>query len=80
MKWFYDLRIRTKLLLAFIGVAVIAGFVGVVGIVNLRKIAAEDKMLYEHDTDPLSDIALMYSSFLRVRQALRDVIIDLYYD
>lgn len=80
MKWFNDLRIRTKLLLAFIGVAVIASFIGILGIVNLRKIAADGRMLYEHDTVPLSDVAQMYSSFLRVRQALRDVIIDLYYD
>lgn len=80
MKWFYDLKIRTKLLLAFVTVALIAGCIGVLGIVNLRKIAANDQMLYEEMTNPISDLAIMYSSFLRVRQALRDVIIDLYYD
>jgi methyl-accepting chemotaxis protein len=80
MKWFYDLKIRTKLILAFLLVALIAGCVGTIGIVNIRKVDNASTALYEGVTEPLGHIALLYSSFLRTRQALRDVIIDLYYD
>lgn len=34
MKWFYDLKISTKLILSFLIVALIAGIVGTVGLVN----------------------------------------------
>ncbi|MCL6630549.1 MAG: MCP four helix bundle domain-containing protein, partial [Armatimonadetes bacterium] len=80
MKWFYDLKIRTKLILAFVTMALIAGCIGILGIVSMRKIVADEQMLYEDITNPLGELAMMYSSFIKVREALGDVIIDLYYD
>lgn len=47
MKWFYNLRIATKLIIGFIIVAFIAGIVGVVGIINVHKINNMDTDLYK---------------------------------
>ncbi len=38
MNWFYNLKVRTKLIAAFIVVAVIAGVIGYLGISNMRTI------------------------------------------
>lgn len=37
MKWFYNLKIRTKLLSGFILVALVVGIVGYVGIIILKN-------------------------------------------
>lgn len=50
MKWFYNLKIATKLILGFIIVALIAGVVGVIGLMNLNNISEADKLLYEENT------------------------------
>jgi len=50
MKWFYDLKIGTKLIIAFLLVAIIAGTVGVIGFINLLRISNADKLLYEENT------------------------------
>jgi len=80
MKWFYDLKIRTKLILAFVTVALIAGCIGILGIVKIRQIDNADTMLYEKMTVPISELTTLYASFVKERMALRDMIIDLYYD
>lgn len=38
MKWFYDLRLSTKLILCFVIVAIISGVVGVIGIQTSRRL------------------------------------------
>ena len=43
MNWYKQLRLATQLILAFVLVAIIAGAVGVIGIVNLGKLASSDK-------------------------------------
>lgn len=50
MRWFYDLKIATKLILGFVLVALIAAIVGVVGLVNLNQIVEADGQLYERNT------------------------------
>ncbi len=50
MKWFYNLKIATKLIISFLVVALIAGVVGVVGLLNIMKITEADTLLYEENT------------------------------
>ena len=50
MRWFYNLKIASKLILGFIVVALIAAVVGVVGLVNLMNIDEADTLLYEDNT------------------------------
>ncbi|MGE5404015.1 MAG: MCP four helix bundle domain-containing protein [Candidatus Saccharibacteria bacterium] len=76
MQWFNNLRIRTKLIIAFIIVAAIAGAMGWMGYNDLNKIGANDASLYEHNTLPLAQLGKITESYQRIRVNLRDMIID----
>ena len=47
MKWFLNMKIAAKLILGFLIVAIIAGVVGGIGLINLNKMASADRQLYE---------------------------------
>ncbi len=76
MKWFYNYKISTKLLVAFIVMALIAGVVGIVGIYNINMIDKNDSLLYTNMTVPLSQAADMAKLFQRIRVNSRDMIIS----
>ncbi|MCU7504691.1 MAG: HAMP domain-containing protein [Ignavibacteria bacterium] len=67
MKWFYDLKTGVKLQICFILVALIAGFVGVIGISSLRSANESDAMLYNFNTVPLKISADLTGNFQRMR-------------
>ncbi|MBK7257540.1 MAG: MCP four helix bundle domain-containing protein [Ignavibacteriae bacterium] len=67
MNWFLNLKVGTKLLSAFLLVALIAGFVGYQGIVSLRAADDSDTLLYERNTVPMDHIAKIGVSFQRLR-------------
>ncbi|MDD2421826.1 MAG: MCP four helix bundle domain-containing protein, partial [Heliobacteriaceae bacterium] len=75
MKWFYDLKIGTKVLAGFIIVALIAGVVGYVGIANIQEITEADVRVYTFNTEPLAFIAKASADFQRTRVNLRDICI-----
>ena len=75
MKWFYNMKLSTKLILTFIVVAIISGIVGLVGIVNITKINDNDNILYDNMTVPLSEVAEMARLFQRARVNGRDLIL-----
>ncbi|MGE5417285.1 MAG: methyl-accepting chemotaxis protein [Acidobacteriota bacterium] len=76
MQWFNNLRIRTKLIIAFIIVAAIAGTMGWMGDKNLQTMEEKDTGLYERNTVPLAQLGIITESFQRIRVNLRDMIID----
>ena len=53
MNWFKSLRLATQLISAFIVVALIAGVVGAIGIMNTAKLARMDKYMYDKATAPM---------------------------
>lgn len=57
MSWFKNIKISSKLLIGFLIVALIAGAVGVIGLINIMKITSADKILYEANT-----LGIKYSS------------------
>jgi methyl-accepting chemotaxis protein len=67
MTWFYNLRLRAKLMSGFIAVAVVAAVIGTVGIQKIKQIAAEDRMMFEKATVPIGDLGDVSVSFQRVR-------------
>jgi methyl-accepting chemotaxis protein len=75
MKWLYDLKIGTKLLLGFGVVAMIAGVIGYVGVTGLKAAEESDTILYTHQTVPLAQIAEVAEYFQRVRVNTRDIIL-----
>jgi len=75
MKWFYNLKLRSKLLSSFVFVALLAGVVGYVGTTNIKAISGADTKLYENMTLPLSTITEMATDFQQIRVSYRDVIL-----
>lgn len=75
MRWFYNLKVATKLLTGFILVAIIAGMVGVVGVVNIKKIQTLDGDMYNRHTATMDDMAMILEYYQMERVNLRDVIL-----
>ncbi len=76
MKWYYNLKLGTKLISGFTLVAIIAGLIGWVGVLNIHKIDDEDTKLYEKITVPLADLQNMTCSYLMIRVAVRDMVLE----
>ncbi len=70
-----SIKLKPRLIGAFLIVAIIAAIVGVVGITNMKKIDAADTMLYEKMTVPISQLADMSTLFQRIRVNIRETII-----
>lgn len=75
MKWFYNLKVSSKLLGGFILVALIAGFVGYMGITNINTIDKSDTELYENMTIPISQMGDISTYFQRVRLNTREILL-----
>jgi methyl-accepting chemotaxis protein len=76
MKWFYDLKIGIKLLSSFIIVALIAGGIGLIGVVNINKINTLDTQMYEEMTAPLGTLITTTQSYQNIRSGVRDIILS----
>ncbi|MCP8969209.1 methyl-accepting chemotaxis protein [Ectobacillus ponti] len=76
MSWFYNLKIGQKLLSAFIVVALLAGVVGTVGVVNMKSIDKSYSDLYVNYGMAIGDIGKASSDFQNVRATLRDVLLS----
>jgi methyl-accepting chemotaxis protein len=74
MSWFYNLKIGTKLLSSYIMLSLLAGVIGWVGVTNIRKIADEDRQMYERINVPISELLAISTSFQRIRVNIRDLI------
>ncbi len=66
------MKLRTKLLGGFIIVALIATFIGVYGIINLKNADDSDTMLFERNTKPLGLLAEFTVAFQRTRVNVRE--------
>ncbi len=75
MEWFYNLKIRSKLLLSFGVVAVIAGIIGYIGISKTRTIEAKDTFLYQKATLSLSHIGRIATAYNREMAYIRSIAI-----
>lgn len=77
MKWFLNMKIATKLILGFLIVAIIAGVVGGIGLINLNKMAKADELLYEENTLGIEYAGKAAEYFQRVRfNAVKMLIVD----
>jgi methyl-accepting chemotaxis protein len=73
MSWFLNRTIRTKLIIGFATVALIAGTIGYVGIFTLRAANENSAHLYESSTVPISQLGTLTRDFQLVRVNLRDM-------
>jgi len=74
MQWYYNLKIRTKLLSGFAVIAFIAFAIGVLGIQSIRTIDNADTFLYEKTAVPLGLVGRISNNFQRIRINLRDYV------
>lgn len=74
MKWFYNLKIATKLIIGFIIVALIAGIVGIISLKNLNMISEAEKLMYEENALGLNHAGQAATYFQRVRLSVAEFI------
>jgi methyl-accepting chemotaxis protein len=70
MQWFKRLKLSSQLVLSFTLVALIAGVIGAIGIVNLRRLAASDRTMYVQATAPMKNLDAINGNFQLVRNCL----------
>ncbi|ACH39948.1 methyl-accepting chemotaxis sensory transducer, class 34H [Citrifermentans bemidjiense Bem] len=75
MKWFYDLKLGTKLISGFISVAAIAAIIGYFGIKEMHAVEESGTALYEKITVPITELQDISTAFQRVRVNLRDLLL-----
>jgi methyl-accepting chemotaxis protein len=76
MQWFHNQKIGSKLLLSFIMVALIAGVIGAIGIINIRKADSNSATLYLKATVPISQLSAISTHFQLVRVNLAQILLS----
>ena len=76
MKWFYNLKIGTKLILGFVVVALIAGGIGVMGVINIRTVDRQDTYLYQKMTIPLGELIFITDAYKGISNDVDDIILS----
>ena len=67
-----NFSLKTRLIGGFLLIAMVAGAIGVVGIIDLGSMRKADEKLYRAHTAPLPELAHLSLSFDKQRVALRD--------
>ncbi len=67
MKWYNNLKMRTKLLLGFLLVVIITITIGFIGILNINTISDNSLLLYEKTTVPLEYLGDVRENFQKMR-------------
>lgn len=67
------IKLGQKLIGSFLIVSLIAAVIGIIGIVNMKKIDDADLMLYKKMTMPISNLLKITESFQRIRINVRDL-------
>ncbi len=75
MKWFYNLKISTKLIITFLLVAVIAAVVGFVGLINLYRISEADTLMYHENTLGISHSSEGATYYQRLRYNMAEMVL-----
>ncbi len=76
MKLYRNMNIGMKMILGFLIVALLAGGIGVLGIVNIKTIEEADTYLYTNMTVPMGELITIAESFQRMRGNLKDILLS----
>lgn len=76
MKWFYNLKIQKKLILACIIAILITTIIGFIGVKDLNSINNSYSNLFKNYGNSQGEIGLVGLNFERTRSAMRDLIIE----
>lgn len=75
MKWFYNLKLATKLLSSFSLVAIIAGVIGYVGITNMALMNDNASQMYHDRTVPIVELSRALQKLYEIRLDLADLVV-----
>lgn len=67
MKWFYNMKIRAKLILCFSILAIFTGIVGIVGISNMNTINHRSERMYYDNFIPVENLMSIQNALQEVR-------------
>ncbi|NUN70908.1 MAG: MCP four helix bundle domain-containing protein, partial [Bacteroidetes bacterium] len=76
MKWFYDLKIGTKLITSFVLVALVGAFLAYVGITSIKAADESDTALYEKNLVPITDVGTIATAFQRLRNNMLELTVS----
>ncbi|MBI4855984.1 MAG: MCP four helix bundle domain-containing protein [Acetobacterium woodii] len=76
MKWIYDMKITRKLVISFILVSLVAGIVGLIGVLNLNKINDSYIDTYNNVTTAHMSTGNLLSSLEKMRYQLLDMVVE----
>lgn len=76
MKWFRNLRISTKLISAFMTIALIAGCVGVYGVISLSEVNRSNQELFEQHGNSQGYLGYVLGEFQKERALMRDIHVE----
>ncbi|AWI05510.1 HAMP domain-containing methyl-accepting chemotaxis protein [Clostridium drakei] len=76
MKWYYNMKISSKLILGFIIVAMLAGFIGIIGIFSLQSTQKTSQYIMTNYGNSQGKLVFIVESFQQSRAAVRDLIIE----
>ena len=68
-------KIGMKLIIGFLSVAIIAGFMGIYASLNFRYLDDRDTMLYEKGALPLTYLSSVVENFHRVRVNMHKILL-----
>ncbi|MCB8815491.1 methyl-accepting chemotaxis protein [Desulfosporosinus shakirovi] len=74
MKWFYNMKIGSKIISSFVLIAILAGVVGVVGIISLKNTTANFGNLFNVYGIATADVGEVGLAFQEERSLIRDVL------
>ena len=75
MKWFYDMRVGKKLVLSFLLMACITGFVGYMGMTNMGKINSMADSMYKNELLGVSFIKEANIDMLYIERGIKNVLL-----
>lgn len=67
MKWFYNLKIKAKLIVCFVVLATLTGIVGAVGIINMNTLNTNSNDMYNNNFIPAQNLATIQTSLENIR-------------
>lgn len=76
MRWFYDLKIGTKLQVGFALVACVAGLIGWVGLASLTEMQERSATMYADRLTPIRDLGYANASILIIRTEVRKMLLS----
>ncbi|HBN09151.1 MAG TPA: hypothetical protein DD435_11070, partial [Cyanobacteria bacterium UBA8530] len=74
MNWFNELKIGSKVLGGFVLMALITGFIGLIGVMNINAINKADREMHTLMTLPLGQLYTVSADFQKIQTTMQDLI------